>query len=440
MEEKSGIPFFGIQFNKKGRVVNPAEMTALSAFIQEERVTDLLVASHGWNNDVNDANRHYDRLLASVMARLDAGSGGGLTSRKLVVMGVFWPSKKFADKRLITGGAASLGDAVSDDELRDQLEGLKGGFDADDADEKIDRALELVSLLEDRQTAREEFSETLRGLLGDAADLDAELKAEVPEVFFTLPAAQLLDDLAKPGPLEMEAQAGGAVAVGEAGSAAGLGQIFGTVRGGALNFLNLLTYYQMKKRAGRIGAGAVNKELRLLEDENPQLKVHLVGHSFGARLVSAAARGKDLEQALSVNSMTLLQAAFSHNGFAVKFDGKRDGYFRRVVEEQSLTGPMLITHTANDRAVGIAYPLASRLAGQVAAALGDKDDPFGGLGRNGAQKTPEAIDRELLAPGSTYDLESGTIHNLKADAFISSHGDVTGEAVAHAILEAIAFT
>src|SRR4029450_4507756 len=38
------------------------------------------------------------------------------------------------------------------------------------------------------------------------------------------------------------------------------------------------------------------------------------------------------------------------------------------------------------RAVGIAYPVASRLAGTVASAFGDANDKFGGLGRNGAQK------------------------------------------------------
>ena len=60
--------------------------------------------------------------------------------------------------------------------------------------------------------------------------------------------------------------------------------------------------------------------------------------------------------------MTLLQAAFSHNGFAVKFDHKHDGAFRTVLGEKRVAGPVLITHTKNDKAVGIAYPLASRIA------------------------------------------------------------------------------
>jgi len=49
-----------------------------------------------------------------------------------------------------------------------------------------------------------------------------------------------------------------------------------------------------------------------------------------------------------------------------------------------VAGPILITHTANDKAVGIAYALASRISGQTGAALGDATDVFGGIGRNGA--------------------------------------------------------
>ena len=52
--------------------------------------------------------------------------------------------------------------------------------------------------------------------------------------------------------------------------------------------------------------------------------------------------------------MTLLQGAFSHNGFASKFDGSNDGGFRQVVAQKKVRGPILITHTRNDKAVGIA--------------------------------------------------------------------------------------
>jgi hypothetical protein len=138
--------------------------------------------------------------------------------------------------------------------------------------------------------------------------------------------------------------------------------------------------------------------------------------------------------------MTLLQAAFSHNGFAKHFKKNRDGYFRRVVTDKRVKGPLLITHTANDKAVGVAYPLASRLSRDDSAGLGDKNDPYGGIGRNGAQHTPEAKEIQLLTAGSNYDFHGGVLYNLQADRFISGHSDITNAAVAHAVAMAIATT
>jgi hypothetical protein len=60
----------------------------------------------------------------------------------------------------------------------------------------------------------------------------------------------------------------------------------------------------------------------------------------------------------NVPAVFWLQAAFSHNGFAVKFDGTHDGDFRTVLGDKRISGPILITHTKNDNAVGIAHPLA----------------------------------------------------------------------------------
>ena len=105
-----------------------------------------------------------------------------------------------------------------------------------------------------------------------------------------------------------------------------------------------------------------------------------------------------------------------------------------------VAGPVVITCTQNDRAVGLAYPLASLLAGQAAAELGDKNDLYGGMGRNGAQKTPEAHDGTLLAAGGTYAFQAGAVYNLNADQVIHDHSDICKDEVAHAFLTAIGDT
>ncbi len=139
-------------------------------------------------------------------------------------------------------------------------------------------------------------------------------------------------------------------------------------------------------------------------------------------------------------TLTLLQAAFSHNALSADFGGGKPGAFRDVIARRRVGGPVVITHTKNDRAVGIAYPLASRIARQNAAFLGDRNDPYGGMGRNGAQRTTEATGNEaaLAAVGFAYGFAPGKVYNLLADQFVSSHGDVAGPQIASAILSAAA--
>jgi pimeloyl-ACP methyl ester carboxylesterase len=194
----------------------------------------------------------------------------------------------------------------------------------------------------------------------------------------------------------------------------------------------------MKERAGKVGSDGLNPLLREIRDIEPTLRMHLVGHSFGGRVVTAAAMGRAGSEPLAPASLVLIQTAFSHNGFAENFDRDRDGFFREVLTASKVAGPIVITHTKNDRAVGIAYPIASRFARQDAADLGDEDDVYGGIGRNGALHTPEAVAGELLAETGQYAFAAGKVYNLQSDRWISGHSDVTGPQVAHALLSAAA--
>lgn len=439
MTELSGFPFFEVEFDKKGAVDDPQQAQAVVDFVASGEVTDLFVFSHGWNNDMAEARDLYGKLCLQLRERLGAGSGGGLPGRKLAVLGIFWPSKKFADKELIPSGAASAGGGLRDQDLEDQLTELAGVFDAEDENERLSQARDLIPDLEDRASARRQFVDLLRGALGETGDLDGEIREEMPSPFFDLDGSELLEKFAEPTVGSFVAAGGGAAGRSDSlGGAAGLGGFFGGIRAGARNLLNYLTYYQMKKRAGIVALAGVHQTLGRIRQTNAEVKLHLVGHSFGGRLVAAAAKGPEDEPAIVFDTLTLLQAAFSHHGFSQKFDGETDGFFRAVVAEQRVKGPILVSHTKNDKAVGIAYPLASRIAGQQAAGLGDEKDPFGGIGRNGAQKTPEAVDGTLLEVSGSYSFQAGKVHNLEADDHISSHSDIAKAEVAHAILEAVA--
>jgi hypothetical protein len=439
MVDIAGFPYFEVQFTKDGSVHDPRETDALLSFLGQGTTTDLLVMSHGWNNDLDEARRLYRNFFACVRAVLAAGQVAGLADRHFAVLGVLWPSKKFADRELIAGGAASAGDA--DAVLRQYLDTLKGGFDGADADTKLEEIKRLLPRLEDEPQARERFVALVRSLLPPESQQDVEASQQ----FFALSGEEVMELMQRPvmpRPVD-SGDAGGAAAVGEAGDdggAAGLIDFLGGGMDAALNVLNYATYYQMKERAGLVGRDGVSPLLKQVHTQCPGLKIHLIGHSFGGRLVTATAAGLAEDTTAIARSMTLLQAAFSHHGFAQDFDGNRDGFFRRVITNRLVAGPIVITCTTNDTAVGKMYPLASLLAGQDAAGLFDKQSRFGGLGCHGAQITPEASDGTLLETTGTYQFQAGKLYNLNADSIIRGHSDICKNPVAYAMLHAVAAT
>jgi len=97
----------------------------------------------------------------------------------------------------------------------------------------------------------------------------------------------------------------------------------------------------------------------------------------------------------------------------------------------------LITHSVHDLAVGVAYAIASRLAGQTAAALGGPNDEYGGLGRNGAQKTDNSQFLTLQTVGTNYGFKSHVANNLNADNVIQGHSDICKPEIAYAFLRAL---
>ena len=438
------VPFryFPIRFDRNARVLAPGD-GPLRAFLNDPAngPTDLIVIAHGWNNDRAEAENLYRELLGNAAALLREGKLPGLAGRRFAVLGVLWPSKRFAEPELIPGNAAAAGDRVDGQALSRQIDALQGFFDSPNEAATLEAMQALLAQLKDSDSACGEFVELARSLVttGQPDPLDGS------DRFFSDPPLKVFENLGKPVSFTATALPGegNGTTAGQGGSGLGLGDLFSGIGSAARNVLNLTTYYQMKERAGLIGSKALNPLLRSIRRDHPALRLHLVGHSFGGRLVSATAAGASAATLLQADSMILLQAAFSHHGFARNWDQKNnDGVFRRVVERKAIRGPILITHTTSDRAVGMAYPLASLLAGQNAAALGDRSSAYGGIGRNGAQKTPEAQDGVLVPAGGTYGFGAGQLHNLNAlnaaGDLIRHHGDVCNRDVAYAVLSGIA--
>lgn len=428
MEMMGGFSFVPLAADKEG-VFASADKDELQQLIADGDLTDILVLSHGWNNEETSARGLYRRLLTSMKTRMDEDPADW-SGRRFGVAGVFWPSVAFpanwfAQSEGRSGHAASI--EQTDQDLRDSLsktlDTLRYLLDADHT-----KIAELKALLPDigiKASARKKFLRTLQSLLPEPSDPDSDNSGE-----FKTSGDDLIAEMQAPLPPTFQNLQPPTIAEG---GAAGIGSFASGFMAGTSRLLNYATYFVMKERAGKVGAG-LNSVLAGVRSQFPELRIHLAGHSFGARVVTAAAGGLT---PFAPSTMSLLQGAFSHNAFA---PANPVGFYRNVVAQRRVRGPIMVTHTRNDRAVGILYALASRVSGVNASAFGNANDEFGGIGSNGARMMAqgEASDGMLLGTGEAYGrLLAGLPNNLRADQFISDHSDVAGEEVANALLAAI---
>jgi predicted alpha/beta hydrolase family esterase len=432
MNDIAGIPYFRAEFDINGQPKSPVALPA--------DVSDVIVLSHGWNNNQADAESLYRALFTNFAAIGGVPQGG-----KAAIIGVLWPSKRFDELVAATasgnggGGAAGIGSQAnreSDAMLVRKLDEMKSFFTTDEQKATLDELKSLVPDLQDKKTARRQFVEKVRSLLDPGAANDEDASS----AFFQDDGAEIMerleideedfDDTILDDGGSASLPLGVGVVKPATGGAAGIFGFLSKAKAAAMNVLNFTTYYEMKARAGKVGANGVAK----LIDSLPAhvQRIHLVGHSFGGRVVTAAAASSTTDR---IRSMSLLQTAFSHHGFS----RRKKGFFRAVVDNKRVNGPIVVTHSVKDKAVGVAYPMASRLNGDTTSGLGDKNDKFGGIGRNGAQQMEagEVVEGKMLATGGAYRFEPGVIFNLEANDLIPGHSDITGKEVAHAIRSAM---
>jgi hypothetical protein len=418
MADLSGFPSAEIQYDKTGNVSGTdQDVLALAA---DPTLTDLIILTHGWNDDATAARRFFANLASSLRAVVNGGSVPQLSGRRLGIVGLIWPAKDFADLAL-----AADGSRVRERDVINQISRLRPVFPDASSQKALDEAEVLVPELPRNASASAAFADQLRSLVTPMHDDPA----EGPSNFFTEPGAVLMQRLSNPVPHGPHSRA----AAGEPLVA-------------AQNLLNYITFYEMKARSGVIGQQGLAPTINKIKTGRPALRVHLAGHSFGARLMSAATLvAASAGPSGPIATLTLLQAAFSHYGFSDDWDpnqtGAQPGYFRADITADKVAGPILITYTANDLTLGYAYALATRLAKSFEPSLvGDATDIYGALGRNGTQRTPEAVAATLLAVGGAYAWSPGKPHNLLADAYVANHSAVTGPEVSYALLSAIAAT
>jgi hypothetical protein len=412
--EIAGQPHWEVSFDERGRA-NQGEVDALLAELPGRNLTDLFVFTHGWNSDRRQARRLYQLYFQQVPGLL-ARSG---SQARVGTLGVVWPSKRWADEpeptaTAVGGGAAGLGDGPPAPPASDAalVEDLKDVFAGDDRAQVLD---ELARLLEERPDDPAALARFQR-LMGElAGNEDAEAAGEDQGE-----RALLEDD-----PEEVFGRFADAVPQTGEGGAAGIGNPFGRLWNGAKEALRQLTYFEMKKRAGVVGKQGLGPLLGRIAQADPDLRIHLMGHSFGARLVSFALAGLPDPARSPVKSLYLLQGAFSHFAFAdaLPMDRSRGGALKGMAAR--VDGPLVASFSVHDTAVGKLYPLAALSSRDDSAGLEDRLFRWGGIGHDGAQAVDATV--ATLGPvGTGYPFSRGRFVNLDGNAVVNRGGPPAG--------------
>jgi hypothetical protein len=445
METIQGFDFFRLHFDADGNLEQQQE---LDDFKQRAALgSDAILIAHGFRNDENDATGLYTGFLQTLRQHVDGPFQATLGGRRFVVAGIYWPSKPFPENVTFEGSTASIDDElVEKEQARAQLVDLRDTVARAEQKPLIDRAITLLDQVKGSSAAQDEFVDNVLKLL-DGSELDStegidKVRARDGSDLLDLLSTPIRNPVPKPDDDEGGATGLGDVFVpGDDGGTQSIGSFFGSIFGRIGQFLNLTTWYVMKNRSGVVGANGVAKAVRDLKAGAPAVKIHLVGHSLGGRLMAGCAKSLAQDPKLQPDSLTLLEAAFSHFGFSSNNGQNQAGFFRIVVDNKVVKGPFLATFSAQDSVVGTVYAIASRLASDNLQAIGDANDPFGGIGRNGAQKTAEAIVDKLHAVGAVYSFAAGKILNLDGSGgLIKNHGDVTNPNVTYAFASAVAVT
>ncbi|MER5933159.1 serine-threonine protein kinase [Streptomyces sp. NPDC002054] len=404
-------PYAELRFDAEGDV-DPAGRAAVARL----DATDLLVFSHGWNSERSTATRLYARFFAPF-------PGLVRPAVRLGYVGVVWPSIRFADEPIPDfelRGPEGRGDAAEEAGLDTETRRALGEFWPGHETE-LDRISELLVQRPESAADIAEFGLLVRALAG-------------------LPAADGIGGAEEPVP----ALFGGDAAVSCRALGDGLAEAGregpGALWDGGKELLRQATYHRMKKRAGVVGERGLGPVLTDLSRGCPDLRVHLIGHSFGARVVAFALRavpdGWDF-----VRSLTLLQGAFSHYAFAERLphDQGRSGALAGL--QRRVRGPVVSCYSQHDSALKVFYPLASRMAGDSAGFAGF-DARWGAMGHDGIQAVPGAARLALDAVLRGGMPEAGCV-SVDAAAVVrrggapsGAHSDICHEELARVVVAA----
>ena len=384
-------PFYLVQLDKAGGRKSPQTTAHALEALQGGGYDDVFLFSHGWNNDWDQATANYDRFIRGYEAQSQ-----GRSTRRAMLLGIFWPSAVLVlpDERAPRmAGAGEANDLLADGDLLASLD-----------HEGAARVRELCR----------------------SASLDSEAALELAELLGPLYATDN-DELGEPaeatdpeGILQVWLAAAGQAGRGRRESFDETNEDWGVEDGPSnapqpaasmprldpRDAIRAATVWVMKDRAGRVGSAGVGP---LLSDvlEQSSAQIHLIGHSFGAKVVLTALCSRQASR--PVHSVLLLQPAVNHYCFAETVPGtNREGGFRSALAR--VDQPIMSTYSRHDQPLTRFFHLALRrradLGEPAIAAWPEPPSRFaalGGYGPRGADADTQWV--SILEPPEGYVLD-----------------------------------
>jgi hypothetical protein len=390
--------------------------------IAAQGVTNVFFFSHGWKGDVPAAIDQYDRWIGAMVKSADlARSDSVFPNFRPSFIGLHWPSLPWGSEEAGPDGSFTVSAGISPDQLLGKY----------------------IERLGDRPVIRNSlqsiFAEARRNIA------PSRLPDGVRNAYFALNDALELGSGGVSAPPDADREAFDPDATYEACPEDGAN--FGDFNfGGLLGPLRQLSYWTMKKRARAVGESGMHQFLKDLQTAT-NARIHLMGHSFGTIVVSGMLGGPNAQSRLkrSIDSVALIQGAVSLWCYSpnIPFPNAGAGYFSHILPDGKITGPLITTRSRFDKAVGVLYPLASKVSGSPSFEAGMPE--YGAIGAYGIQGMEGSLQRDgtMLPSTESYQFARGKVYNLESSEFIchgdgvsGAHSDIDGPEVAHAIWEA----
>ena len=408
--EGKPFPYYIIPFDKNGVCEGPR--TRQQLIDTASTFSDIFLFCHGWNNDWTVATGRYENFINGFIQLRRERALAVPADYRPVLVGVFWPSQALAWFEDETGPDIAAADpAAQDSAVRVTTESVRDIAETIPGDARA-RFYELA------QAPRLNSSEAreLATLLAAATAPDDEgPRNERPSADDLLAAAGSIEEP------EPDLDAVGTV-TGSNDALAAAGGILDWLD--PRNLLKPFTVWQMKDRAGVVGARGVAPLLEALLAHS-SARVHLLGHSYGCKVVMTAV-SKPAALARNVESAVLLQPAVSHYAFAPKVPERNvpGGFY---VALKRVNQPIAATFSPQDSALRRQFHLAVRRhddLGELQAADGTVPK-YGALGGFGPQASDARVVK-IAAVGSNYDLAgSARIIGIDGTGVIKGHGDIS---------------